>query len=252
VTKIFCLLNNKKNNVVYAETENGNVKLSIPTDSVNDNIIIEINRINDVTLSVPGIRLKNYPVINLVAKNGTGTDITDSVVLLKQLSLCLPYPDKNNDGVVDGTTYDEQNLKICRFEDMAWELVNTQQPANGDENTVTADINKLGKFTIVYLGNEPTIENMVVYPNPFTDTVTFAFNIGSQAEVTLHVYTVTGRLVKTITRLVAQTEVGYIKLVYDGTDKTGDQISNGTYLYKIITQNGPKQHTKTGKLTKVK
>ena len=71
------------------------------------------------------------------------------------------------------------------------------------------------------------------YPNPFNPTTTISYNVEMDGIVTLKIYDITGRLVKTLVNnefKVAGGSNGY-KAIWDGTDNLGTQVSAGLYLY---------------------
>jgi PKD repeat protein len=69
------------------------------------------------------------------------------------------------------------------------------------------------------------------YPNPFNPTTTISYDLPEQALVTLGIYDILGKQIKT---LVNQSQdVGYKIVVWDGTDNLGRQMSAGVYLYQI-------------------
>ncbi len=81
------------------------------------------------------------------------------------------------------------------------------------------------------------LDEVVNYPNPFRTNTRFTFQTNVDgADVTIKIYTVTGRLIQ---ELYGTTVVGYNDAItWDGTDRDGDEIANGVYLYKIIIRDG--------------
>lgn len=92
------------------------------------------------------------------------------------------------------------------------------------------------------INNKPTITNILNYPNPFSTSTKFVFTLtGSEVpEVfTIQIMTITGKLVKEITR----SELGNLHIgrniteyTWDGRDNFGDKLANGVYLYKVVTK----------------
>lgn len=85
--------------------------------------------------------------------------------------------------------------------------------------------------------------NVVNYPNPFrprSESTKFTFEYqtaGTDAEVEVKIYTLTGRLIQNLSgHFVSGT--GYHEIEWDGRDRDGDQIANGVYLYKLSLKNG--------------
>ena len=69
------------------------------------------------------------------------------------------------------------------------------------------------------------------YPNPFNPTTTISYDLPEQAQVTLSIYDLLGKKIKT---LVNQSQDTGNKIVmWDGTDEVGRQVSAGVYLYHI-------------------
>ena len=75
------------------------------------------------------------------------------------------------------------------------------------------------------------------YPNPFNPSTTIAYNVEQSGHVTLNVYDVMGRLVKTLVNdfVEAGNSSGY-QVVWDGLDNNGQQVSAGLYIYSLQTQ----------------
>ncbi|MFQ5632696.1 MAG: C25 family cysteine peptidase, partial [bacterium] len=72
------------------------------------------------------------------------------------------------------------------------------------------------------------------YPNPFSDNTSFTFTLNTEAEVKISIYTIAGRLIKTIENFFAIP--GFNQIPWDGLDEDGDALANGVYLYKIIAK----------------
>ncbi len=65
------------------------------------------------------------------------------------------------------------------------------------------------------------------YPNPFTSTTAFAFQVSHTAAVTISIYDLYGRRIKTLSQTVP---IGYNEIVWTGTDEGGAKVPNGAYL----------------------
>lgn len=82
-----------------------------------------------------------------------------------------------------------------------------------------------------------SLEHVLNYPNPFTTSTNFQFehNLpGVPMDIHIQIFTVSGRLVKTISVYDAVSE-GYrvSDIHWDGRDEYGDQLAKGVYLYKV-------------------
>ena len=80
------------------------------------------------------------------------------------------------------------------------------------------------------------IEHLLNYPNPFTTNTSFYFehNRPNQSlEVQIQIFTVSGKLVKTINSLQINTGFRVGPISWDGKDDFQDNIGRGTYIYKL-------------------
>lgn len=72
------------------------------------------------------------------------------------------------------------------------------------------------------------------YPNPFSDNTSFTFTLNTEADVKISIYTIAGRLIKSIENVMARP--GFNQIPWDGLDEDGDTLANGVYLYKIVAK----------------
>ena len=70
------------------------------------------------------------------------------------------------------------------------------------------------------------------YPNPFNPTTTFSFTLPIDKAVSVRVYDLTGRLVRTLVD-ERQYLKGTHEVSWDGRDAGGRQVASGTYLYTL-------------------
>ena len=90
--------------------------------------------------------------------------------------------------------------------------------------------------------NKPTITNVLNYPNPFSTSTRFVFTLtGSRVPdyFKIQILTVTGKVV----RELSKADLGHLHIgrnitdyAWDGKDEYGDQLANGLYLYRVVTQ----------------
>ncbi len=76
-----------------------------------------------------------------------------------------------------------------------------------------------------------TLSEVINYPNPFSNTTAFTFILNTDAEVSIAIFTVGGRLVEKLTGISAT--AGFNSIEWDGRDSNGEELANGIYLYKI-------------------
>ena len=69
------------------------------------------------------------------------------------------------------------------------------------------------------------------YPNPFNPETTFSFSIPTDSNVNFSVYNIKGQKVKTLTN--KKHDKGLHKLIWNGKDTFGKEVSSGVYMYKL-------------------
>ena len=85
-----------------------------------------------------------------------------------------------------------------------------------------------------------SITNVYNYPDPFTSSTAFTFQRnggvgGEPINVRIRVFTLSGRLIKTINYPIPITgNETFVKIPWDGLDDDGNRLANGVYLYKVI------------------
>lgn len=85
-----------------------------------------------------------------------------------------------------------------------------------------------------------TLDHVLNYPNPFTTKTQFFFEhnqVCESLEAQIQIYTISGRLVKTINQSVRTAGFRTEGIDWDGRDDFGDQIGKGVYVYKILVKN---------------
>jgi len=70
------------------------------------------------------------------------------------------------------------------------------------------------------------------YPNPFNPTTTIGFDLQERVTVTLAVYDVNGKRVKTLVD-AELANAGRNEEVWDGRDETGRAVASGVYFYRL-------------------
>ena len=83
---------------------------------------------------------------------------------------------------------------------------------------------------------ELAIDHVLNYPNPFTTSTAFYFDHNqpnSMLETQVQIFTVSGRLIKTIDEFVMTNGYRSEPIYWDGLDDFGDKIGRGVYVYKV-------------------
>jgi peptidase C25-like protein len=133
---------------------------------------------------------------------------------------------------VDDFTRGKANYKLRDLEEglhtltlKAWDVYN---------NSSTADI----QF-VVFGSDKLEIQRVLNYPNPFVNYTEFWFEHNRPTEtleVQVQVFTISGKVVRTLNRTIL-TEGGQSRdIVWDGRDDFGDRIGKGVYVYKLTVK----------------
>ena len=149
----------------------------------------------------------------------------------------------------DLTEKDQSLFSIYRYEENGWE----KQASFMDENSICAQVKKLGVYRLVYdakqehiAGIPKTYQLSQNYPNPFNPQTLIKYDLPEPGPVNITVYNILGQKVKTL--MDEHQEMGYKFVYWDGKDEEGKEVASGIYFYKIKT----KEFEKTKKMVLLK
>jgi hypothetical protein len=80
------------------------------------------------------------------------------------------------------------------------------------------------------------LDHVLNYPNPFSNTTTFHFDhnrVGQVLDVQIQIFTVAGRLVKTLNANIVTSTSHDKTITWNGRDDYEDQLARGVYVYRI-------------------
>jgi len=89
---------------------------------------------------------------------------------------------------------------------------------------------------IVVNDNDLILSNVLNYPNPFINYTEFWFNHNKpneSLEVQVQIFTVSGKLIKTLTQSVLSDGLLSRDISWNGLDDFGNKIGKGVYVYKL-------------------
>jgi len=160
--------------------------------------------------------------------------------------------------------FPDGSLKSYRFDNDTMRFI----PANlaSGENTATIDFNPSlfgddEEYQLIVSGKDASgnkageldyrvnfrviskamISNMMNYPNPFTTSTAFVFTVTGSVvpqNIRIQILTITGKVVREITKEeLGPLHIGrnITEFKWDGTDMFGQQLANGVYLYRVLT-----------------
>lgn len=213
-----------------------NVMVGGSADSINpDNEGPEISVfMNDETFVFGGltdedpvlyIKLEDENGMNTVG-NGIGHDIMSTLDENQQSETKLnDYYEAELDNYQAGTvSYPLRDIATGRhsIRVSAWDVYDN--PGEGYTEFVVAESADLA------------LDHVLNYPNPFTTSTSFWFEHnrpGDILDVKVEIFTVSGKLVKTILQQVVTDGYRVSDIAWDGLDNYGDQIGKGVYVYKL-------------------
>lgn len=173
--------------------------------------------------------------INTVG-NGIGHDLT--VVI-----------DENSTNTITVNDFYESDLNTFKSGSVRYQLPALEPGEHTLSFKVWDVYNNSNSKTIDFIvaeDEEFALSHVLNYPNPFTTHTEFFFEHNrncNSLEVDIQVFTVSGKLVKTISRIVNTEGFRSDGISWDGLDDFGDKIGKGVYVYRVHvkTPTGEKQ-----------
>ena len=181
-----------------------------------------------ITNESPNLIVKLFDENGINTSSGVGHDIV-AIIDSDQLNSYIlnDYYQANIDDYQNGTiNFPLNNIPPGNhtLSLKAWDVYN---------NSSESEIN----FTVFDENQDLVIENVLNYPNPFINYTEFWFNHNSSTplNVTIQIFTISGRLVKTILGTTDPNENNSFSrdFYWDGRDDFGDKVGKGVYIYKL-------------------
>ena len=212
----------------------GGVNLNAPEDNTGPNISLYMNDENFVSGGItnenPTLLANLYDENGINTASGIGHDITaildgDETNVYKLNPYYVAAIDDYQRGSLSYPLRDlSPGLHTLTLK--AWDVYN---------NASTQDI----QFVVFDEDVSLKLTNVLNYPNPFVNYTEFWFNHNSSdvLDVSIQIFTVSGKLIKTIngqTNTSSNTTSSLSRdLTWDGTDDFGSKIGKGVYVYKL-------------------
>lgn len=134
--------------------------------------------------------------------------------------------------------FEELSEGTHRLTFKAWDIQN-------NSNIVNTDF-------VVAPSAELALNHVLNYPNPFTSSTKFFFEHNQACnplKVTVQIFTISGKMVKTLQRSITCEGFRPEGIDWDGKDDFGDKLARGVYIYKVgILNTENKKAEKTEKL----
>ena len=188
---------------------------------------------------VDGDYVSDTPTISAQIEDANGIDSRPEHIILTKNGENVPQ-----DEYVIAASPTNNNLLLITYtpvlEPGEYRIRLQAQDANGNISDTDRTATVAGEFEI---------KNIANFPNPFVpgSGTHFAYYLTETAdEVSLKIYTITGRRILAIDTLDAS--VSFNEFHYDGYDRDGEPLANGVYLYKFTARKGDVRKQKVGKI----
>jgi hypothetical protein len=97
------------------------------------------------------------------------------------------------------------------------------------------------------------LSHVLNYPNPFATSTTFHFDhnrSGDDLDIQVQIFTVSGKLVRTLRSTVISSSSHLSDVVWDGRDEFNDQLARGVYVYRVSVRS-PRDGSTASKFEKL-
>jgi len=197
------------------------------------------------------------PEIRLLVK-GVEANTAETIQIEPAVQMTFSLKDAESGVQYKAATDFRMTLQLDHSADSLWDVTSQFIPdaANAQSGTVSLSFDQLtvGPHNLVFsawdnalnlssaeyrlqvVPAEFALQDPLNYPNPAARTTFFTFAVTHDAQVTIKVYTVAGRLVRNFTE---EASAGFNRVPQEGwdcRDQDGDELANGVYLYKITAR----------------
>ena len=175
---------------------------------------IHNNSSNQSALKLDGIQVVHPASINTRDnyRNLLGFKIYRNGLLLNQVS-------------ANTFTYLDQNLPFGEFEYLITAVYSTGESSPGNVQVIN----------ITTIADEPELPLITKlkgnYPNPFNPETTINFDLAKDSSVLIEIFNIKGQKVYTL--IEDDLKAGQHRVVWNGTNQNGKNVSSGVYFYKM-------------------
>lgn len=221
--------------------ENVNIRITYPDPTLPEIREADINIIDDK--GIKPVKTGNLYRQVVAVGDISGNEIESSD---KPVTISIPYPDGDQDGMVDGTTVKEKDLRMFLLDETLkkWNSVpNYQVDASG--NNVSAEVNKFSIYALMEWSPPDSLSGVFGYPNPCyvrRQGYVRISNIPLKAkDVKIYIYNIAGELVRVLEEdEEIETLVGSKIGKWDGRNEDKEMVASGIYIYLIKSQDTKK------------
>ncbi|SFS71808.1 type IX secretion system sortase PorU [Lutibacter maritimus] len=209
----------------------GGINSNAPEDTTGPNVQLYLNDLN----FVEGGNTNESPLFIAVIEDESG--INTSITAVDHDIVAILDGNQSNPIILNDYYQTElNNYKKGRIE---YPLRNLDPGIHTITLKVWDTYNNLSETSfsfIVVNDSDLVLTNVLNYPNPFINYTEFWFNHNKPNEllnVQIQIFTVSGKLVKTINQTVQSEGTLCKSIVWNGLDDFGSKIGKGVYVYKL-------------------
>lgn len=212
----------------------GGINPNAPID--NEGPVIHLF-MNDESF-VDGGNTNESPVIYAVLEDISG--INTSITAVDHDIIAILDDDNNNPIVLND--YYETELNDFKKGKVKYPLRNLKPGLHTLKFKCWDTYNNPSESTLSFIvvdDNDLILSNVLNYPNPFVNYTEFWFNHNKPnetLEVQVQIFTVSGKLIKTLNQTVQSDGLLSREITWNGLDDFGNKIGKGVYIYKLTVK----------------
>ena len=209
----------------------GGINPNAPVVVIGPSVQLYLNDLN----FVDGGNTNESPVFIAVLEDESG--INTSITAVDHDIVAILDGDQNNPIILND--YYETDLNTYKKGQVSYPFRNLSPGLHTITLKVWDTYNNLSESTFTFFvvdDSDLVLSNVLNYPNPFISHTEFWFNHNKPSQllnVQVQIFTVSGKLVKTINEIV-QSEGNLSRSIsWNGLDDFGSKIGKGVYVYKL-------------------
>jgi hypothetical protein len=203
--------------------------------SSNDNQGPEIKAYLNDEKFVNGSITNNAPVLLVHLSDSSGINISSTGI---GNDIVATLDGDNNKYYILNTFY-ESDLDNFRQGKIRFQLPQLSPGPHSLKIKVWDAVNNSSEYVLDFIVTESAvlrIDRVLNYPNPFTTNTSFWFEHnqpGRELYVKVEVFTVSGKLINTLSQTINTTGNRSIDVQWNGRDQYGNKIGRGVYVYRL-------------------
>ncbi|HHB77597.1 MAG TPA: type IX secretion system sortase PorU [Saprospiraceae bacterium] len=176
-----------------------------------------------------------------ISGSGIGHDLTATID--EDIKVANNYYETKTDDYTQGELhYPLENISPGehKIAVKAWDVAN-----NSGEAAITF---------FVAENEDAALAHVLNYPNPFTTQTSFQFehNLSGPTHARINIFSVDGKIIKTIDKDLSLEGYRVTDIQWDGTDEYGDALAKGVYIYQVkLTSTEDNQKSTTSDFQKL-